>query len=172
MEFVATPQNSAESEIEFLCSFDYSTDAMFLPTSQVEDLVGELLERPHHPDLVNRYISISTPASSRIAVMPSGLKALADGELESLYDAGGTVGRLYVVDVENDIEDVGRCILQLEDEPRAGLRWCSSKRDWESSGDDEQALARLRRLVERLVEPTTATGRFDLDVRLVRLSSQ
>lgn len=144
---------------------------MFVPTSQVEDFVGELLDRPHEPDLVNRYVSISSPAFTRIAVTLSGFETFKRGALEDLYVAGGTIGAIYVVDVEDEIEDTRGRISQLEDEPSTGLRWSSSKREWEASGDEE-ALVRMRRLVAGLDDPTSTTSQFDLNIRLVRLASR
>ena len=105
-------RDSAHSGFEFLRHFDTETDTVFLPTARVEEFVTEPIDRMHQPDLADRFLGSSRPALSRLAITSAGLESLKGDALATLFDFGGTIDILYVVDVPGS---GGHALSELED---------------------------------------------------------
>lgn len=152
------------SEYEFLRHFDSRLDTMFVPTEDVDTFIMDLIERRHEPDLLERFVGTSSPILPRLAVTPSGLEALKSESLETVYDAAGTIGILYVVDIAN----MGMPTSQALQTPAcARLIWRSSRKDWDNFGD-ETIVMELRKLIEGLLDVDFTSSYHDLEVRLIR----
>jgi len=178
-ELVACP-GSTPSDFTFHRHFNSQTDTIFMPAADAFVFGGEPGDRFTVPEMEGRHASFPYSALPRLAITPAGLDALKPEPLDAFMVIGGVINTIYVVEVApsstltlGEIEDVEGAfpLVGLEDKSHARLRWSSSRREWSDSGDDYEALVRLRQMVTGLEDVGSFAGAFDWDVRLVYLTT-
>lgn len=179
-KLVACP-SSTQSDFKFHRHFNPETDTIFMPAADAFVFGGEPGERFTVPEMEGRHASFPYSALPRLAVTPAGLEALKPEPLDAFMIMAGVINTIYVVDVAShcstltlrEFDDVEGAfpLVGLEDTSHARLRWSSTRREWSDSGDDYEALVRLRQMVIGLEDIGSFAGPFDWDVRLVYLTT-
>lgn len=173
---LSLPATAAECGHEFFRPFQPLTDTMFLPSTKIEKFVVDLIETKTGPDLQDRFISTASGVLKRMAITPAGLEQLNGELLDEVYEFGGSLGTLYVIDgtsadksVLQRLDDGNpHALLQLEDEPSARLVYRTAEDEWEGRGDEE-GVKQLTKLVKGFHNPNALVKNYDLEVQLVSL---
>lgn len=172
---VPASDSTDESEVWFLRHFDPRTDAMFLPTADINAFLDEPIDRVFEPDMENRNYSTHLPSLPRLAITPQGVEASITEFLDPL-DPHTPKNPVYMIELANantmcvwEREAAGQSFaLDFQDTQYARLAWRSLIQEWEST-EDEHVLSSMRQLIVGLRGRTSSASDCDQDVRLVRV---